>query len=113
MTDEEWWPSIDPAEHLAAMLRTVDWHDLRNGGSLHPELAARISTAAQWVVAGATENPLQYGVGDNLADLVVLDVTREVLLWVQDPTNNGLIDGVHAAYRACARFGDLLDDPES
>jgi len=59
---------------------------------------------------GRTENPLQYGVGDNLADLVLLDVTRAVLLWVQGPTNNGLIDGVHAAYRACARFGDLLDE---
>jgi hypothetical protein len=95
---------------MVAMLKSVDWRDLRNYGQLHPALAARIATAATWTITGRTDNPLEYGVGDNLADLVLLDVTRAVLLWLTDPTDGELIDGVHAAARACAGIGDLLDE---
>lgn len=105
---EPWWPSGDPAEHLSAMLKTFDWRDLRNGGSLHPELAARIRTAAQWMVEGRTANPLEYGVGEDIEGLTLLDVGRAVLAWVTDPTDPALIDAVLLAARSCEVFGDLL-----
>lgn len=107
---EEWWPTGDPAAHLAAMLRTVDWRGLRNYGSLHPALAARIHTAATWVVAGRTGNELVYGINDDIEACALLDVGHAVLLWLIDPTDGELIDQVHAAARACAGIGDLLDE---
>jgi hypothetical protein len=109
---EPWWPSGDPAEHLSAMLKTVDWRGLRAGEPLHPELAARIRETSLWVVEGRTENPLRYGVGEDIEGLTLLDVGRAVLAWVTDPTDPALIDAVLLAARSCEVFGDLLLDDE-
>jgi hypothetical protein len=110
---ESWWPTGDPADHLAAMLRAVDWRRLRGGQPLKPYQAHCIRESALWVVEGRTDNPLAYGVGDTIEDLALLDVARAVLLWVQDATSLALIGQVHVACHACARLGDLMDDPES
>lgn len=115
MTPEtmDWWPTAaDPADCLVSQLKTVDWRGLRDGEPLHPHLAYRLRECALWMVAGRTDNPLAYGVGEDLEGLLLLDVGRAVLLWLTDPTDAGLIDAMLLAVRSCAVFGDLLPGDE-
>lgn len=110
---ESWWPrTYDPAEHLARMLQTVDWPGLRAGGPLHPELANRLQTSALWIVEGRTDNPLVYGVGDDIEGVALIDVSRSVLAWLQVPNDPALIAAVLLASRSCFRFAELMDDDD-
>lgn len=111
MTDAEWWPSGDPVDHLVALLKAVDWRRLRDEHEpLRPHMAHCLREAALWVVQGRMDNPLARGVGSTIEDLVLLNVARAVLAWVQDATNPTRIEHVGAACRACAQFGDLMED---
>ncbi len=111
MTDTDWYPTGDPAVHLSAMLHNIDWRALRDGEPLHTALAGTIRESAQWLIAGLTDNPLAYGVGDTLDDMGLIEVGRATLLWLSDPTDDVLIDHLGAVCRACVALGDLLDEP--
>lgn len=94
-----WEPELDSVGALQRMLANVEW-----GKALHPAQAQCIQEAADWVLAGFTENPLvEWGHDSNRLKAAICLWAEQILHWVRQAQDHDMIERVRLAEETVAR----------